>query len=250
MALSFVSRMWRLGDRLTNIASIMLHPFARGERVVNVGGFDICIRKGTADLFVAREALAHDDYRVAPRGIVVDLGGNIGSFSLLASKTATKVIALEPDPANYAQFVKNMDLNKVENVIPLNMAIGGYNGTGVLHSARNNKASSSLVVDVSDDTIDIEVCTLSKLMSDNDIDRIDLLKVDIEGSEYQLFEQVEADELSRIETIVMETHRLPGHSPDVIVAKLEANGFNVKRRRTKLSMAGLDYFYATRDGAG
>jgi FkbM family methyltransferase len=238
--------MWRIGDRLMLAGQTIIHPFAPKERTISLGGFGVIVRRGTSDRFVARESLGKNDYHVVPHGVVVDLGANIGAFSLFASRTAANVYAFEPDPSNYRQLVRNLALNDVSNVVPIQAAISGSSGKALLHSAKSNKGSSSLVVDVSDDTVEVEVMTLRQLMDDYELAVIDLLKVDIEGSEYDLFAGLSDDDLAAVGEIVMEVHKMPGRSSRSIVDRLRHAGFEVTRRRTLLSVTGLDYFHAVR----
>src|SRR5579885_1432959 len=58
--------------------------------------------------------------------IVLDAGANVGIFSILASRKAHKVIAIEPDPENYGYLLKNIEANHAENIIPVNIALSDY----------------------------------------------------------------------------------------------------------------------------
>jgi FkbM family methyltransferase len=244
--LNFISAMWRMGDRLMLVGQTLLRPFAPSEQIISLGGFEVIVRKGTSDRFVTHESLGKNDYHVVPKGVVLDLGANIGAFSLFASRTAEIVYALEPDPSNFRQLSRNLAHNKVDNVVPLQAAIGARSGTALLHGAKYNKGSSSLVVDVSDDVVEVNVTTLRQLMDEHDLAKIDLLKVDIEGSEFDLFDGMSDLELSAISEIVMEIHKVPGKSSRTIVDRLRQAGFNVTQRRTILFVTGLSYLYATR----
>jgi FkbM family methyltransferase len=128
---------------------------------------------------------------------VLDLGANIGSFSLFAAKSADRVYAFEPEKSNYEQLLKNIDINGAKNIIPIKKAVGGKSGSTLLYKSARNTAICSTAVEFSDTTEAVDVVTLSDAMKLCAVDHIDLLKIDIEGSEYDLFENVASAELAR-----------------------------------------------------
>ena len=69
--------------------------------------------------------------RVRPDANVIDIGANIGLFSLLAAQKAATVLAFEPEPGNFAILQKNCRLNAARNVTARQLAVSGT--SGVLH---------------------------------------------------------------------------------------------------------------------
>ncbi len=121
--------------------------------------------------------------------VVFDLGANVGFFSEKASKIASKVISIEGSPEAYSCLVENT--NDSENVHTLNALVmdknSNYNG---LWSKKGNPLRM----------------TLEEIMDLYKVDKIDFLKCDIEGGEYDLFKSMSLETLSKIDKIAMETH--------------------------------------------
>ena len=137
---------------------------------------------------------------------VVDLGGTKGLFSLLAASFAEKVIWVEADTdERYRDVLKhNMALNGLDNCVLENVFVGTG---GADWSTRS-----------------VPVKRLERIMEENSLDVVDLLKVDIEGSEFGLFRDLEC--LDAIQRITIEVHSEHG-DVDEIIAKLKAHGFAV-----------------------
>jgi FkbM family methyltransferase len=138
-------------------------------------------------------------------GVVVDIGANVGSFSLLASRQAERVIAYEPDPRNIECLLKNIKTNKVKNIVVHRQAVGTP-GTRTLNVNLINCGHSNLYFanDEKEQT-EVESVSLAQVFDDNNLDRIDVLKVDCEGAEWEFLFEGEAL-LNRVERIVMEVH--------------------------------------------
>jgi FkbM family methyltransferase len=116
--------------------------------------------------------------------IFVDVGANIGYFSMLAAQQKTgKVLAIEPIPKTYDMLNVNIEHNMFTNVIePFNIALGSKEHTAKFVCSLGPKNHIEYEVDnIHRDlpTINVNVTTLRK-----EIGRIDFIKVDIEGAEY------------------------------------------------------------------
>jgi len=117
---------------------------------------------------------------------VVDLGANIGYYTLLAAKLVGekgKVFAFEPEPHNFALLVKNIKANGYDNVVPVQKAVSNRSGTTRLFLHQED-AGRHKIYDSHDsrDSIEVDVITLDSLGEDNQYP-IDLIKMDIEGAE-------------------------------------------------------------------
>ena len=77
---------------------------------------------------------------------------------------------------------------------------------------------------------EVMTATLARACKENNLDRIRLLKVDCEGSEYGIFETMTTDLASRIDQIALEVHDVERKSMDVLAANLEGFGFSVVRK--------------------
>ncbi len=220
---------------------------APAERKIQVDGIHMFIRRRTSDLFVTREVFQKHVYGKPPHGFVLDLGANVGAFSLYAGRTATRVFAFEPDSSNFEQLAKNMALNRTLPISIFKKAVGGKNGDAVLYQAAVNKGSSSLVHELSTHTEMVEIMTLENALSLCGLSHVDFLKIDIEGSEYDLFETASIHTLRRISSIAMEMHRVRGKRYRDVITKLKNAGFKVRSSYSWFWLFGMKMVYAHRD---
>jgi FkbM family methyltransferase len=124
----------------------------------------------------------------------IDVGANIGLMSVFASKViggSGKVIAFEPNPNTLALLKNNIELNKCTNITTSDYAIGNANETAKIYDRwDSNRGSATLIKpEKSTDSYDIKISTLSDVLSDSQ--KIDLIKLDIEGYELEALKGAE-----------------------------------------------------------
>ncbi len=118
--------------------------------------------------------------------IVVDLGANLGYFTLLAAKLVGpkgKVYAFEPEPINYSLLLQNIALNGYDNVVPVPKAVS--NVTGKVRFFLDKKDTGAhTIYQPSDkgDFIEVESVVLDEFFKDKN-HPINVIKMDIEGAE-------------------------------------------------------------------
>lgn len=116
-----------------------------------------------------------------PNDVVVDVGANIGFFTLMSSILVgkyAKVYAIEPHPRIYKYLRGNLALNRTENVRTFNAALGNRNG---VVNFSNEKGDDRNLVITDDSGITVPLRRLDELQIEND--SISLLKIDVEGYE-------------------------------------------------------------------
>uniref|UniRef100_UPI0021BE9752 FkbM family methyltransferase n=1 Tax=Frankia tisae TaxID=2950104 RepID=UPI0021BE9752 len=186
-------------------------------------------------------------YAPAPGEIVVDLGANQGLFSLLAARVGADVIAVEAQRGFASTFVHRASGSGVSNRIQLLHALVGT-ATGVLAAPRARENASHWDDDWDDD---VDVLTMAEVFEAGGIDQVDLMRIDIAGSEFVLFD--EPGWLDAVGRIVMKVHTGFG-DPRTLVDLLIRCGFeatlldNDLTRSTHLSSAASGYLYARRRG--
>jgi FkbM family methyltransferase len=121
--------------------------------------------------------------------IVVDVGSNIGLWALwCAKKVSAKgiVVAIEPEPQNFAYLIYNKNLNKFSNVITLNLALADHVGKVRLYLATSTSHS---IMERKDRTppstenfIEVSCKTLDEIISECGIQKVDLINLDVEGA--------------------------------------------------------------------
>lgn len=171
-----------------------------GERLVSLADPPLRVRArfGTNDALELLLVMSGYEYELpdlaASAPLVVDAGAHIGLFSLYASwwyGDGARIIALEPAPANLRLLETNLALNGVaaERVRALALALGDRDGPGVLRI--HSKADSHTLARAADratggELVGCEVRTLPALAREQGLRGIDLLKLDIEGSEHDV----------------------------------------------------------------
>jgi FkbM family methyltransferase len=170
------------------------------------------LRVRTADVSLCQQILLDAQYdstlAVRPQ-VIVDAGANIGLASIFYANRypEAKIIAIEPEPSNYEMLRKN--LAPYPNVVPVQAALwsekkmlsGSSADTG--HHAYQVREENGLDDQGHGGTV--RGLTLGELMTDLGIQHIDLLKVDIEGSEKEVF-QNSADWIGHVGIIAIEIH--------------------------------------------
>lgn len=123
---------------------------------------------------------------VGDRGVFIDVGANIGYYSLFAAKFGAKqIISFEPNPTLSNRFKKNIELNQFQEIITVfECALGDKKGNAKLNLNEMDLGSSSLLKnDISTNFINVEVYSLLEILETNGINEIDALKIDVEGFE-------------------------------------------------------------------
>ena len=169
-----------------------------------------------------------DKVKVRPGDVVVDLGGNIGVFTRYAHHMgAEKIVTFEPD-RRYFEILKQ---NSPASAVLFNAAIGNKLGNLVLTESPHLGGSNLWhETDPLVTQYEVGVYTLDYLLETRLIDRIDFLKVDIEGSELISMQGISDDNLSRVRNIAVEYHHEHLKFNDSLrhdfVARLNRLGFN------------------------
>lgn len=184
---------------------------ATGEYEFEWKGRHVHMRKKTSDLNVFRQIFAFEQYKI--RGLenmqidsIVDLGANIGlsalDFKLRFPKA--KIFAVEPEKNNFEMMVKNVA--GLENVYCLNNAI--WNSTKSLGVYDKGLGEYGYVISEEDpkEISSINSLTIDEIMQKFNLSKIDLLKIDIEGSEKELFSSNYESWLPKVGCIVIELH--------------------------------------------
>lgn len=115
-------------------------------------------------------------------GTVVDIGANIGTHTLIYARTATQVVAFEPQYIAYNNLCANLLLNGVLNVTPVPYALGSYDGMSTMHVQDPTVLNSTPGGRVGEG---VEPVVIHKLDTMN-IRGISFIKIDCEGSELEV----------------------------------------------------------------
>jgi len=202
-------------------------------------GLVLELRPKVGDRFAFYEILLRGDYtnggqRISPGDTVIDVGANVGCFSVLASRMVGptgRVIAIEPEEACFRQLRKNIELNGAANVIPLRTAIGAAEGTATLHITSTALFSSIYAttnIGSADDKLqEVPITTLDLLMQSHGVQHCHYLKLDCEGAEHDIVRTLTPEVAARIDQITMEVHRIPGQDAAQLHGRLANLGFKI-----------------------
>lgn len=124
---------------------------------------------------------------VADGGVFLDIGANIGYYSLMAASFgASRVLAFEPNPKVFSRLCFNISANSLEErVKPLQIALGAETTTMTMIVTDHDMGGSRIANDSDDSSngISVQMAPLKKVLQDEEIHRIDALKIDVEGME-------------------------------------------------------------------
>ncbi|MDX6689288.1 MAG: hypothetical protein QOG15_745 [Solirubrobacteraceae bacterium] len=182
-----------------------------------------------------------DSYRPAgwtavTRPTVVDIGANIGVFSVWAARRlgAFRIVALEPSPVMAKELLLNLARNRIQGACVLQVAVGGGRRDAVLYRRGAEVMNTLFQGDRYGSAFTaghtVRVITLDDVFELYDIDCCDLLKLDCEGAEYEILYGCSARTLGRIRHLVLEYHEgLDAGGPDELESFLRERGFAVTR---------------------
>jgi FkbM family methyltransferase len=181
-----------------------------------------------------REMLAFLERVLRPGDVVVDVGASIGGVALPAARIGCRVLAIEPELENFERLRANIALNGLA-VELLRLAITDRIGTAVLYVfPRARRGHHSLAPsEAATGSQAVECTTIDALLERQRIERVDLLKIDVEGAEPEVLAGA-AGALARgaIRTVVFEISRDPlrrmGHRVEDVLRPLRGAGYSIR----------------------
>lgn len=165
--------------------------------------------------------------------VIFDIGANIGLTTYYFSHFAQKVYSIEPAQQHSDVLREMVKYNKIDDKVEVIQKALFFEEKKMVFNHNKNETMFSLHGAVADPSLEKEVVesvTLSKLFEQYKIDKVDFLKLDIEGSETEVvghstFESV-AD---KIQSMVVEYHNWSGFNPSQLVTTLSDYGFTVNQ---------------------
>ena len=171
-----------MGSRILALDAVV--PFVQGTRLI--------VRRGmtgaTGNIYAGLhefEDMAFALHLLRAGDLFVDVGANVGSYTILAGSTGASCVSIEPIPSTYKDLLANVNINGMsDRVRTYQLGLGSVSGVRELTSDLD---TMNHVVDGGEsahDTIKVEFTTLDSLLSD---ETPALLKVDVEGYESEVF---------------------------------------------------------------
>lgn len=182
----------------------------------------------------AEAGFSFGGYTARDGDVIVDAGAHIGAVSLRAATAAqnVRVYALEPSPANFAVLKRNISANGLEHAIfPYQLAVGAAAGQKQLFTCTERADGHTFYPHDHFQfgrPVRVACVSLADFISREGLEKVDFLKMDVEGAEYDIFLEGDVSFLEKVGSIGMEYHELrPQHRGADIVRVLEQKGFKV-----------------------
>ncbi len=235
---TFFTELWAAGHNAKKIRDTNLVTI-RGD--ADLGDYCFLVRRQTSDVRAAQVVLMRKEYRPLIDLIshhqqwesieyVVDVGANVGYSTIFFKKIFphTACFAVEPDAGNYRALLENIRVNNLKNVFPVQAAFWtSAKRLVTIRSFRDARDWSISVAEASNHSVNtVEGITIGKFIEAHSLPRIDVLKMDIEGTEALIFCPDEHPEqfLSKVRFLALEIHE-ETNCREQIVETLRENGF-------------------------
>lgn len=165
----------------------------------------VVLRAGTSDTNAYHEVLVMKQYQchlaAAPK-VIVDAGAHVGLASVYFANLYpnAKILAIEPEASNFALLTKNV--SAYPNVRAINAAVWSSDGFVLLEDPGNGSWGFRVGRTIGSA---VPALSLSTLLANEKVARVDILKMDVEGAEQEIFAE-HADWLATTDLLMIELH--------------------------------------------
>lgn len=174
--------------------------------------------------------------KVRENSVVIDCGANVGITSYYFSSRFETVYAIEPAKEHFDVLTHMLSYNKIENVKPFQFALSMKDGKEKFYHY-SNKTMFSLYGNImgtgglaQTGFEEVPLKRLDTFVTEQKIKHIDLLKLDVEGVEFEILGSDSFTKVAPIiDSVVVEVHTYSGRNPNQVVDSLVQNGFTVSR---------------------
>jgi len=164
-------------------------------------------------LYIYNEIFIDKSYDYPNLGVVdpliIDIGANTGLFTLRMKELYPKssVQCYEPFLSNFEQLTENIKLSKLDDVILINKAVGGSSRSERLYINKNNIGGHSLfeLEARSNEYVTVDIQGITEIINNVKNQRIQLIKMDCEGAEYEIIKALNVELATKIEIILFES---------------------------------------------
>ncbi len=206
------------------------------------------LRRGTTDKWSVHEIVLRDDYRISSLPYsdcnIVDLGANAGVFSIYTAllRPNAKIYSYEPENHNFSLLLGNIKLNHLPNVKPYMLACTYKPRSNKLYLGSDNRAYSLIKQPKTPFKL-IKTTTLKKIFDKSKIHICELLKMDIEGSEYKVLYSCPKSLFKKIKRISLEYHNgdKSKNTGTELGNFLKKMGYKVEIRKSPEGIIGMIY---------
>jgi FkbM family methyltransferase len=136
-----------------------------------------------------RELWEKDEYQSVlsrPLHTVLDIGALAGEFAAYIYDKADVIYALEPFPPHFQELEDNVREFGLTKIKPFQLALFNYTGTAKF-STKKDRGGNCITDEAGMQQIEVPVTTLAQFMKDNCIEHVDVIKIDVENNEVEIF---------------------------------------------------------------
>jgi FkbM family methyltransferase len=241
--IGYILKCFRLFNKPHEFILAYLLSKSPSSRVVELrSGLKIHLSEHPHDVISVFLIFVREDYgHIQSGSTVVDVGANIGIFSLYAAHhRAQRVFAYEPSAESYDYLLQNIRANHLERIIiPCRLAVVGTPGEPVRFPTKSSMYNAILTDNDASEFEWVNTIGLSEIL--NQTGDSNLLKLDCEGAEYSILLSVGQDVYARLQNIRLEYHL--GHEQD-IENHLTQYGFVKCRSKADTANSGNVWYIA------
>jgi FkbM family methyltransferase len=192
--------------------------------------YPLCVRFGTSDVSVLEQVFIKKNYNIDfgdmnPK-LIIDGGANVGYTSVLFAKRFphAQIYSIEPETSNFAVLKKNA--SRFPNIHPLNNGLWHTSGKLDIVDSGLGEWAFMTTESSSTSTASIDALTIDDILKMSGSNKIDILKLDIEGAEKELFSKNYESWLGKVDTLIIELHdRMKPGSSAAFYSAIEKYGF-------------------------
>lgn len=195
-------------------------------------GFRLIDNRGTlpgtiAVVFIRQEYGPMQDYRT-----IIDIGANMGCFAVYAAQTCpnAEIYCFEPEKRNFEILTHNIAINSLEGrVRAIECAIASSSGDREM-AVGESPLNSLVPLETSGVHQTVHCTTLCEFFIQNKLETVNLVKMNCEGAEYEIFESCTSEDFDRMPRIRLEYHNLGGakQTGEWLAQYLEKQGYQIE----------------------
>lgn len=204
-------------------------------------GLKIYLSDDPNDVVTVFVIFIRNDYgKIAPQNVVIDIGANIGVFSLYAAQGgAAKVYAYEPNRQAFEFLLRNIQQNGLSAVIiPSRAAVTSVDGEQVKFPVNASVLNKIITEESSSEFELVDTISLETILSQ--FEKVDLLKLDCEGAEYDILLNSNGAMFDKVQAVRMEYH---WGRTEQIEAFMQKCGLSTCHNRVDSATSGSLWFH-------
>ncbi len=192
-----------------------------------------------SDESVANEIFKFREYKIIEKYVaalalpIIDVGAHSGLFTLYVRSwnDTVPVLALEPEPENFKILSQHLAINKLASTVAWQKALASESGTKKLvlrPDSINHFLAPHEHLFTAAETIPVIAISVSDCLDAAHFASVGLLKMDIEGGEYDIIDSLTDEVYTRIKAFILEYHDSKSHNHQSLETTLREHGFGVQ----------------------